>query len=294
MAELAADFCVGLGVDEIDDALPRRLVRRRIHAGAAGRDAAFRADAGHLDADEAGAALGALAVMHEMPIGRAAVDRLVLRHRRNHDAVFQPHVAQPERREHRPPHRVVAGAGEALEPGLRAFEPVLVAQPQILVADALRARQQRIVELHRIEMQIALDVLEPFQRIARRRLQAQHFGAARILVFGERRLPWSARCADNSPWRSRSPWRAWCPSRWRNARWRRRRPSARYFRTTTSRTARAGNSAMPSRACAPRSTSARWPPRYLAKMRLAGPAVLVLAHRAEAEFLPGRRRSIRR
>ena len=48
------------------------------------------ADAGHLDEDQAGAALGALGVMHEMPVGRAAVDRLVLRHRRNDDAVLQP------------------------------------------------------------------------------------------------------------------------------------------------------------------------------------------------------------
>ena len=115
MAELAADFRVGFGVDEIDDALPRRFVRRRIHAGAARRDAAFRTDAGHLDADEAGAALGALAVMHEMPVGRTAVDRLVLRHRRDDDAILQPHVAELERREHRPPHRVVAGARRAAE-----------------------------------------------------------------------------------------------------------------------------------------------------------------------------------
>ncbi len=187
MAELAADFCFRLGMDEIDDALPRSLVRRRIEAGAAGRDAAFRADAGHFDADETGAALGAFAVMHEMPVGRAAVDRLVLRHRRDDDAIFQFHAAQLERREHRPPHGIFAGAGEPLEPRFRALEPVLVAQPQILVADALRAGQQRIIELHRIETQIALDILEPFQRISRRRLQAQHFGAAGVLVFRKRR-----------------------------------------------------------------------------------------------------------
>ena len=145
--------------------------------------------AGHLGVDEARAALGALAVVDEVPVGRAAVDRLVLRHRRDDDAVLQRQVAQLERREHRAgaPGRW-RSAGLLLEPRLGALQPVLVAQAQILVADALRAGQQRIVELHRIEMEIALDLLEPFQRIARRRLQPQHFDPARVLVFLEGRL----------------------------------------------------------------------------------------------------------
>ena len=254
-------------MDEIDDALPRRFVLRRIHAGAAGRDAAFRTDAGHLDADEAGAALGALAVMHEMPIGRAAVDRLVLRHRRNDDAVFQPHVAQLEWREHRPPHYVVAGAGEPLKPGFRAFEPVLVAQPQVLVADALRARQQRIVELHRIEMQIALDILEPLHRISRRRLQAQHFGAAGILVFCERRL--HGRLAVQIV---RHDDRALHGELGAGADGEMRRGGGVAHqhdvsvRPLLAQHARE-NSAMPSRANALAFDIRRWPPRYLAKMR---------------------------
>ena len=256
MAELAADFRVGLGVDEIDDAFPRRLVLRRVHARAAGRDAAFRAHAGHLDADEAGAALGALGVMHEVPVGRAAVDRLVLRHRRDHDAVLEPHVAQPERREHRPPGDVVAGAGEMLEPGLRAFEPILVAQPQVLVADALRARQQRIVELHRIEMQIALDVLEPFQRIARRRLQAQHFRAARVFVFRKRRLH-GRLAVEIIRHRGGALHRelgARTDGEVRGGGGVAHQHDV--FVATTSRRARAGNSATPSRGYARRSTSA--------------------------------------
>ena len=162
MAELAADFCVGFAVDEIDNALPCRFVRRSIHAGAARRDAAFRTDACHLDADETGAALGSFAVMNEMPVRRTAVHRLVLRHRRYDDAIFQPHIAQLEWRKHRPPHLVVAGPGEPLKPGFRRFEPISVPQPQVLVADALRTRQQRIVELHRIETKVAFDILEPF------------------------------------------------------------------------------------------------------------------------------------
>src|SRR5580704_2707588 len=56
------------------------------------------------------------------------------------------------------------------------------------MTEALRAREQRIIELHRVEVQVALHILEPFHGITRRRLQAQHFRAARVLVFGERRL----------------------------------------------------------------------------------------------------------
>ncbi len=113
MADLRADLRVRLGVHEIDDALPGALVLRRIEAGAAGRDAPFRADAGHLDMDEAGAALGALRVVHEVPVRRAAVDGLVLRHGRDDDAVLQRQLAQLVGREHRRARDIVGGAGAA-------------------------------------------------------------------------------------------------------------------------------------------------------------------------------------
>ena len=71
-----------------------------------GDDAPLRADAGHLDIDEAGAALGALGIVDEVPVGRAAVDGLVLIHRRDDDAVLEFQVAQAERREHRPAHDI--------------------------------------------------------------------------------------------------------------------------------------------------------------------------------------------
>ena len=45
-----------------------------------GVDTSFRTDAGHLDGDHARATLGAFAVMHEMPVIRRAVHRLVLGH----------------------------------------------------------------------------------------------------------------------------------------------------------------------------------------------------------------------
>ena len=50
------------------------------------------------------------------------------------------------------------------------------------MADALGAREQRIVELNRIEVEIALDLLEPLQRVAGGRLQAQHFKPSLFLV----------------------------------------------------------------------------------------------------------------
>src|SRR5579872_6421574 len=114
MTKLAADFRIGFGMDEIHDALPRSLVLRGVHAGAARRDPPFRADAGHLGADQGRTTFGALAVMHEVPIWRAAVDSFVLRPRGDHHSGFPAHVAELERREHRPPNRVVAGPGEPL------------------------------------------------------------------------------------------------------------------------------------------------------------------------------------
>ena len=162
------------------------LVLVAVEAGAAGRDAAFRRHAGHLGEHQAGAALGALGIVHEMPVVRRAVDC----------ACTAPSATRRRgwqvRRRARGTARTSAGAplfggGRwrcSLEPFLGAGEPLRIALAQVLVADALRARQQRIVELHRIEMEIALDVLEPFGRIARRVLQPQHFEPALVSRSG--------------------------------------------------------------------------------------------------------------
>ena len=57
---------------------------------------------------------------------------------------------------------------------------VRIALAQVFVRDALRAREQRVSELLGLERCVARDVLEPFRRIARGVLDAQHVDAARL------------------------------------------------------------------------------------------------------------------
>ncbi len=71
------------------------------------------------------------------------------------------------------------------EPALEPFEPGAVAQPEVLVADALAAGQQGVGELLGRQMDVAGDVLEPFGRVARGRLQPQHLDLALGLVGRE-------------------------------------------------------------------------------------------------------------
>src|SRR5688572_4897119 len=101
MAELEAESGLAVGVDEIDDAAPRLDMLRRVEPGAARADPALGRDAGHFGVDQARPALRPLAIMDEVEIVRAAVDRRIHRHRRDDDAILEAHVAQPERREHR-------------------------------------------------------------------------------------------------------------------------------------------------------------------------------------------------
>ena len=70
------------------------------------------------------------------------------------------------------------------EPALEALEPGLVAQAQVLVADALAARQHRVHELlgrQLVGIALAHD-LEPLHRVPGGVLQAQHVDAAQRLV----------------------------------------------------------------------------------------------------------------
>ena len=143
--------------------------------------------------------------------------------------LLEVHVAQFERQEHRRDGAVRGAAvGASGEPAFDTLEPRAVAQAQVLVADALAAGQQAVGELLRLEVGVARDVLEPLGRVARGGLQlaAPRRGARirrRQARSGCRRRGGRSRRRD----RWRLPARAWCRSRWRNARYARRRPSAR-------------------------------------------------------------------
>ena len=169
----------------VDDAPPAIALRVVPQAGASGRDAGVGRDAGHLREDQARAAHGAGAQMREVVVRRLAVDAGVLRHRRDDDPVLQRRAAQRERREHR--RRGAVQARAARQPGLVFADITRIAQAQVLVRDPLRARQQRVRELLRRQARVAVDVLEPLGRIARRVLDAQHLDRARGFVFVERR-----------------------------------------------------------------------------------------------------------
>jgi len=93
MAELNADLCRRLGMDEIDQPLPCSLMHGSIETWTTGGDPPLRTDASHFGIDESGAALRTFGIMREMPIGGATVYRFVLRHRRDDDPVSERHPA---------------------------------------------------------------------------------------------------------------------------------------------------------------------------------------------------------
>jgi hypothetical protein len=129
------------------------------------------------------------AEMHQVVVAGDAVDRGVLRHRRDDDAVLERRAAQR--------NGVNIGGigpcgatrwrpGGGGDPVFVALDVDLVAQAQVLVADALAAREQRVGELLGRQVDVAVDVLEPLGRVARRVLDLQHLDAAHRLVVLER------------------------------------------------------------------------------------------------------------
>src|SRR5450759_208710 len=143
MANLNSAFGISLGVDEINDAFPSLLMLVTIDAGAARRDSPLRRHACHLGKNQPGSALRTFSVMHEMPVGWLAVDRAVLRHRRNNDTVFELNAAHAEWHKHR---RMIdswcKAGGLFLEPFFGVGKPRTVALTQVFMTDALRAREQ--------------------------------------------------------------------------------------------------------------------------------------------------------
>ncbi len=181
----SAIFARRVGVHEVDDARPGRLVLVLVHPRAAGRDAPVRRDAGHLGEHQPRAALRARAEVDEVEVVRRAVAARVHRHRRDDDAVGQLQLAQPQRREHRRHGR--RRAGPLGEPGLDPLDVGAVAQAQVVVAEPLAAGQQAVGELLGLEAGVAGDVLEPLGAVARGVLQPQHLDPRARLVLREAR-----------------------------------------------------------------------------------------------------------
>jgi hypothetical protein len=95
-------------------------------------------------------------------------------------------------------HRLARDAGLHRDPVLVVLDVLLVAQAQVLVADPLAARQERIRELLGRQGDVAVDVLEPLGRIARRVLDLQHLDAAQLLVVLQRGRQVAGMLADRA------------------------------------------------------------------------------------------------
>ena len=150
-------------------------------------------DARHLGNEEPGAAERPAPEVDEVKIAGGPVDRRVHVHGRDDDAVLERHAAQAKGREHGRWWRVAVNVRGAVgrratcEPPLDAREIRAIAEAQILVAHALAAREQRVGELRRIEVDVATHVLEPLHRVPRGVLEPKRLRHALVLVALERR-----------------------------------------------------------------------------------------------------------
>ena len=166
MAELHAEFGSRLGMHEIDDPFPRRLMGIAVHAGTTRRDPGVRGHVGHLREHEAGAAHGARAVMHEVPIVGQSILRGILAHRRNNDAILERHAAQAQRLKHRDDW-AVGVEGEALRTRITRdhlvgpLDEFRRAQSKVVVGNGLGARHQPEGEAGRIHVPESVHMLEP-------------------------------------------------------------------------------------------------------------------------------------
>ena len=136
--------------------------------------------------------------MNEVEVVRRPVDRRIHRHRRDSDPVLDRHLAQRERREHRRRGLVRAPVGGALpEPAFDALQPLAIAQAKVLMTDALAARQQRVGELQRLEMRVALQRLEPLRRVARTVLELENLEISFRNIFVHGSFQAEARAVQN-------------------------------------------------------------------------------------------------
>src|SRR5207237_8161334 len=96
VAELQGNFRGGIGMDEIDDAPPRRFLLVVPQPGAAWRDASIATDAGHLGKDQTGATECASPGGYEMKVSRHALLSRIHAPGRHDGAVPPFHLAAPQ------------------------------------------------------------------------------------------------------------------------------------------------------------------------------------------------------
>src|SRR5262249_15815998 len=92
----------------------RRFAIVGIEAETAVTDAATALDAGGLDDDHSGTAIGQHAGMAGVPVGRHAVISAVLAHGRDDDPVRELEIGEPDRREQSAGHVIGAEFGESM------------------------------------------------------------------------------------------------------------------------------------------------------------------------------------
>ena len=160
VAQLQAEFGAAAGLEKLGDATQGRLLRVGFQHRAAWCDAALRRGRGHLDHHQGRAAQRPSAQMHQMKILHHAIHSAVSGHGADDDAVFELHIAYSERREHWQ-HRML-GLQFFRKPAFIAQQPAAIACAKVVMADALAAREQAVVELLNLHAGIALYVFKPF------------------------------------------------------------------------------------------------------------------------------------
>ena len=222
---------------ELDDPPPLREVLGAVETGAAGGDAAFGRDVGHLGDHQARTAQRAASEVHEVPVADRPLLGRVLTHRRHDDAVGELDAARPERRERRR-HRgpgVRRATGSALgESAVHLRHQERIPRLEIVVGDPLRPGHQIEDERQRFLHQVAASVLEP--------LQAGLGGALKLGdVDPPRRL-----VRHLGALRARRAAPAWCRSRSNSGPCGPHRRAARRWRDASGRSARWETAARPS------------------------------------------------
>ena len=128
--------------------------------------------------------------MHQMPIINEAVSGRILAHGRNDSAVFDAHIAQEERLEHRRHWRAVFPIFGFSTRFFRTevinrFHKLRRAQCEIVISDGFGSRHQTEDEAQIWELPEALDLFKPDEADFGRVLGFFNFRPADVFIIGE-------------------------------------------------------------------------------------------------------------